>query len=65
MYIYIGFVALHGEVSTVCVNTMCISSCQVEFVLSELSFFILLLQSRFIGWLGDFLVLKRSVYMYM
>ena len=34
---YIGFEALHGEVSIylVCGNTMCVSTCQVEFFLIE------------------------------
>ena len=40
---------------------MCASTCQVEFVLRELFFFILLLLSRFIGFSGDFSVLKRTV----
>ena len=44
----IGFEAFHGEVSIyfVCGNTMCVSTCQVEFVLRELSFFLLLPWSR-------------------
>ena len=45
----------------VCGNTMCVSLCQVDFVLRELSFFILLPRSRFIGCSGDFSVLKRAV----
>ena len=43
----------------VCGNTICVSTCQVEFVLGELSFFILLPRSRFIGCSGDFSVLKE------
>ena len=39
-------------------------TCQVEFVLRELSFFIPLPQSRFIGCSGDFSVLKRTVLLF-
>ena len=45
-------------------NTMCVSTCQVEFVLTELSFFILLPGSRFIWCLGDFSVLKGTVLLF-
>ena len=48
----------------VCGNTMCVSTCLVEFVLRELSFFILQPQSRFIGCSGDFSVLKRTVLLF-
>ena len=48
----------------VCGNTMCVSTCQVEFVLRELPCFILLPRSRFIGCLGDFSVLKRTVLLF-
>ena len=48
----------------VCGSTMCVSTCQVEFVLRELSFFILLPRSRFIGCSGDFSVLKRTVLLF-
>ena len=44
----------------VCGNTICVSNCQVEFVLRELSFFILL-RSRFIGCLGDFSLVQRTL----
>ena len=59
IHVCIGFEALHGVVIyLVCSNTMCVSTCQVEF-LRELSFFILLLRN--IGCSGDFSVLKRTV----
>ena len=59
----IGFEALHVEVSIclVCGNTICVSTCQVKFVLRKLSCFILLPQSRFIRRSWDFSVLKRTV----
>ena len=43
---------------------MCVSTFQVEFVLRELSCFILLPRSRFIGCSGDFPVLKRTVLLF-
>ena len=43
---------------------MCVSTCQVEFVLRELSCFVLLPRSRFIGCSGDFSVLKRTVQLF-
>ena len=50
----------------VCGNTMCVSTCQVEFVLRELSCVILLPHtcSRFIRCSGDFSVLKRTVLLF-
>ena len=50
--------------SLVCGNTMCVSLCQVDFVLRELSFFILLPRSRIIGCSGDFSILKRTVLLF-
>ena len=51
-------VRYHG---LVCGNTMCVfATCQVEFVLREHSFVILLLRGRLLGCLGDFSVLKRT-----
>ena len=43
---------------------MCVSTCQVEFVLGELSCFILLPRSRYIGCSEDFSVLKRTVLLF-
>ena len=61
----VGGIAWWGiNIYWVCGNTMCVSTCQVEFVLRELSFFILLPQSRFIGCSVDFSVLKRTVQLF-
>ena len=57
---YLGFQPLHGEVS-IYIWFMCLSTCQVEFVFREMSFFILLPRRRLIGCSGDFSVLKRTV----
>ena len=48
----------------VCGNTMCVSTCQVEFALRELSLYILLPRSRFIGCSGDFSVMQRTVLLF-
>ena len=48
----------------VCGNTMCVSTCLVEFVLKELSCYILLPRSRFIRCSGDFSVLKKTVLLF-
>ena len=45
----------------VCGNTMCVSTCQVEFVLRELSCIYSTAAEQIIGGSGDFSVLKRTV----
>ena len=57
----ITFIQNSSYIYLVCGNTMCVSTCQVEFVLRELSFFILLPWSRLFECSEDFSVLKRTV----